>query len=88
MHKNINEDDNFQEYDIFIDVDKNDIHLITYLLEAEPHMMNIRNRQENGYLKIIGPSYFLNDSLTLIDSLKTQAFHMEVVKVEPHNGVV
>lgn len=76
------------EYDIFIDVDKNDIHLITYLLEGEAHLMSVRNRQEDGFLKIIAPKDSLDDALKLINSVKNEEVKMEVVKVEPHNGIV
>jgi len=76
------------EYDIFIDLDTNDIHLITYLLEGEAHLMSVRNRQEDGYLKIIAPKDSLDDALKLINSVKDEAIKMEVVKVEPHNGIV
>jgi hypothetical protein len=76
------------EYDIYVDIDKNDIHLITYLLEGEAHLMSVRNRQEGGFLKIITPKDSLDDALKLINSVKEQAIKMEVVKVEPHNGIV
>ena len=76
------------EYDIYVDIDKNDIHLITYLLEGEAHLMSVRNRQEDGYLKIIVPKDSLDDALKLINSVKNEAIKMEVVKVEPHNGTV
>lgn len=76
------------EYDIYVDIDKNDIHLITYLLEGEAHLMNVRNRQEDGLLKIISPKDSLDDALKLINSVKEQAIKMEVVKVEPHNGII
>ncbi|MGM0640645.1 MAG: DUF4911 domain-containing protein [Thermotogota bacterium] len=76
------------EYDIFIDLDTNDIHLITYLLEGEAHLMSVRNRQEDGYLKIISPKDSLDDALSLINSVKEEAIKMEVVKIEPHNGIV
>lgn len=77
-----------KEYDIYIDVDKKDIHLITYLLEGADHIMNVRNRQENGFFKIIIPEYFLEESLSLINSLNNQGINLEVKFVEPHNGVV
>ena len=77
-----------KEYDVYVDVEKKDIHLITYLLEGADHIMNVRNRQENGYLKIIIPVDFLDEAVTLIKSLNTQGIKTEVKGIEPHNGTV
>lgn len=75
------------EYDVYLKINKEDVHLITYLLEAEDHVMSVRNRVENGYIKIIVPGGLVDEALTLINSLKEQV-ELEVVKIEPHNGIV
>jgi hypothetical protein len=36
----------------------------------------------------MAPKDSLDDALKLINSVKEQAIKMEVVKVEPHNGIV
>ncbi len=51
-------DNSIPEFDIFIDIAEEDIHLLIYLIEAEAHIMNVRKRQKNGYFKIIVPAGF------------------------------
>ncbi|MCP5455582.1 MAG: DUF4911 domain-containing protein [Thermotogae bacterium] len=82
-----NGSENRNEYDIYIDMKQEEIHMITYLLEAEDNIMSIRKRFEDGLLKIIVPEGTKDDALILINSLK-EYVELEVVKVEPHNGTV
>lgn len=76
------------EYDIYIDIAKEDIHLLIYLVEAEAHIMNVRKKQENGYFKIIVPAGLVDEALTLLNSLKNSDIKVEVISIEPHNGII
>jgi hypothetical protein len=78
----------YPEYDIYIDIAKEDIHLLIYLIEAEAHIMNVRKKQENGYFKIIVPKDYLKESIQLLNSLKKSDMKVEVVSIEPHNGII
>jgi len=42
------------EYDILIEVAKEDVHILNYVLEVEENVMNIR-KYEDGMLRIIVP---------------------------------
>ncbi|GAB6188687.1 DUF4911 domain-containing protein [Marinitoga arctica] len=75
------------EYDIYLKVKKEDIHLVTYLLESVDNLMNVRNVVENNLMKIICPKDTLKESLMLINSLKDLT-DLEVVRVEPNDGKV
>jgi hypothetical protein len=75
------------EYDVYVKVKREYIHLVTYLLESVDNLMNVRNVVENNLMKIICPKDTLDDSLKLINSLKEMT-DLEVVKVEPNNGEV
>ncbi|SHE94750.1 protein of unknown function [Marinitoga hydrogenitolerans DSM 16785] len=75
------------EYDVYLRVKKEDIHLVTYLLESVDNLMNVRNVVEGNLMKIICPKDTLDESLTLINSLKEMT-DLEVVRVEPNNGKV
>ncbi|AEX84890.1 hypothetical protein Marpi_0447 [Marinitoga piezophila KA3] len=75
------------EYDVYVKVKKEDIHLVTYLLESVDNLMNVRNVVENNMMKIICPKDTLDESLKLINSLKEMT-DLEVVKIEPNNGEV
>ncbi len=77
-----------KEYDLYVDVNKEDIHLITYLLEGADHLMSVRKIQDNGLLKIIVPEYFLDEVVLLVKSLNSQNIRTEVISIEPHNGIV
>ncbi|WP_129409502.1 DUF4911 domain-containing protein [Marinitoga lauensis] len=75
------------EYDVYVKVKREDIHLVTYLLESVDNLMNVRNVIENNLMKIICPKDTLNESLKLINSLKEMT-DLEVVRVEPNDGKV
>ncbi|MBM7558317.1 DUF4911 domain-containing protein [Marinitoga litoralis] len=75
------------EYDIYLKVKKEDIHLVTYLLESVDNVMNVRNVVEDNMMKIICPKDTLDEALKLINSLKEMT-DLEVAKIEPNNGEV
>ncbi|HOB16755.1 MAG TPA: DUF4911 domain-containing protein [Defluviitoga sp.] len=81
-------DNSIPEFDIFIDIAEEDIHLLIYMVEAEAHIMNVRKKQKNGYFKIIVPAGFLEEALVLLNSLENSDIKLEVVGVEPHDGLI
>lgn len=81
-------DNSIPEFDIFIDIAEEDIHLLIYMVEAEAHIMNVRKKQKKGYFKIIVPAGFLEEALVLLNSLENSDIKLEVVSVEPHDGFI
>jgi hypothetical protein len=81
-------DNSIPEFDIFIEIAQEDIHLLIYLVEAEAHLMNVRKKQKNGYFKVIVPAGFLDESLILLNSLKNSDIKLEVISIEPHDGII
>jgi len=76
------------EYDLYVKIEEEDIHMINYMLEAEDNLLNVRNVDpKTGLLKIIVIDTDLNDMLRLLEYLKDD-LHLEVVKYEPSRGVL
>ena len=73
------------EYDLFVKIRKGDVHLISYILEVEDNLMNIRKMTDEGYLRIIVPKDLLNDVLELLNSLKGKV-DLEIVGYEKNTG--
>jgi len=72
------------EYDILVRIDKEDIHILNYLLEAEDHVMNIRSL-EGEYLRVIAPKDMVLDAIRLLESAKT-VVDLELVELRPNDG--
>lgn len=72
------------EYDILVRIDKEDIHILNYLLEAEDHVMNIRSL-EGKYLRVIAPKDMVLDAIRLLESAKT-VVDLELVELRPNDG--
>jgi len=77
---------NAKEYDIYLKIEKEDVHILNYILEAEDNLLNIRKFDDEGLLKIIVPADFLRDVLKLLENLKSEV-QFEVVKYESNRGV-
>ncbi|BBJ27321.1 DUF4911 domain-containing protein [Athalassotoga saccharophila] len=76
------------EYDLYVKIEEEDIHMINYMLEAEDNLLNVRNVDpKTGLLKIIVIDTDLDDMLRLLEYLKDD-LHLEVVKYEPSRGVL
>ncbi|ODN30224.1 hypothetical protein A4H02_06600 [Fervidobacterium thailandense] len=72
------------EYDILVRINKEDIHILNYLLEAEDHVMNIRSL-EGEYLRVIAPKDTVLDAIRLLESAKT-VVNLELVELRPNDG--
>ena len=74
-----------QEYDIFVLMDKTEIHSLCYIVEAEDNLMNVRHVEEDGKLKIIVPADLLDEALKMLDSIKN-FIKLEVVEIRANPG--
>lgn len=76
-----------KEFDIYLKIRKEDVHILNYILEAEDNLLNIRKFDpDNNLLKIIVPAHFISEVLKLLESLKSEV-QFEIVKYEPNRGM-
>ncbi|TYB92401.1 MAG: DUF4911 domain-containing protein [Kosmotoga sp.] len=85
MKENHNYRKNALEYDIFLNIKKEDIHVLCYIVEAEDNLMNVRHTTDDGYLKIIVPGDMLEDALNFLESIKN-VIELEVVDIRENPG--
>lgn len=72
------------EYDILVKINKEDVHILNYLLEAEDNLMNIRSF-EGEFLKVISPKDMVVDAIKLLESART-IVELEIIELKPNNG--
>ncbi len=72
------------EYDVLVKINKEDIHLVNYIIEGEDNVMNIRS-VEGEFLKIITPKDFLVDTIVLLNSLK-EFINLEIYEIRQNSG--
>lgn len=78
---------NIKEFDIYLKIEKEDVHILNYIIEAEDNMLNIRKFDSTEkLLKVIVPVDFFEDVLELLNSLKSEV-QFEIVKYEPNRGM-
>ena len=78
---------NIKEFDIYLKIEKEDVHILNYIIEAEDNMLNIRKFDSTEkLLKVIVPVDFLEDVLELLNSLKSEV-QFEIVTYEPNRGM-
>ena len=70
------------EYDIYVKVSRENVHLLNYLLEVEEHMFNIR-KYEDGVLRIITP--FPKEAIELLEGCK-EMVDLEIIDVRENPG--
>lgn len=80
----INDCADILEYDIFVKMDKEDVHILNYLLEAEDNVMNIRS-YEGEFLKVIAPKDMLVSAIRLLESVRDM-IELEIVDIKPNKG--
>ncbi len=73
-----------KEYDVYLKIDKDKIHDLSYILEVEDNLANIR-KYENGLLRIIVPEELYEDLMELLKSIKREV-PFEIEKVEVNSG--
>lgn len=72
------------ELDVLLKIEKEKVHLLSYILEAEDNLLNIR-KYEGGILRVIVPEKLLDDALKLINSLKSE-IGFEIVEIRKNSG--
>ncbi|MGC8819552.1 MAG: DUF4911 domain-containing protein [Fervidobacterium sp.] len=72
------------EYDILVDINKEDVHILNYLLEAEDNIMNIRSF-EGKFLRVIATKDTVVDAIRLLESAKSMV-KLEILQLRPNNG--
>ena len=73
-----------KEFDLYLKIDKDKIHDLSYILEVEDNLANIR-KYDNGLLRIIVPEDLYNDLMELLRGIKNIVPY-EVEKIEVNNG--
>ena len=72
------------EYDVLVEVAREDVHVLNYVLEVEENMMNIR-KYENGILRIIVPEDLKEEALRLLDGVK-EMVDLRIVSIRKNEG--
>ena len=85
MEEILRSDSDVLEYDVFVKVREEDVHVISYILEVEDNLLNIRKITDDGLLRIIVPKDLLEDVLELLNSLKDK-LDLEIVRYERNPG--
>ncbi|HCO69793.1 DUF4911 domain-containing protein [Mesotoga sp.] len=73
------------EYDLFVKIRPEDIHVLCYIAEAEDNLMNIRHVTDEGLLKIIVPADLLDEVKSFLKSIKNR-IDLEVVEIRANPG--
>lgn len=72
------------EYDIIVRIDKEDVHVLNYLLEGEDNVMNIR-AFEGEFLRVIATKDTVLDAVRLLESARSYV-QLELVELRPNDG--
>ena len=72
------------EYDILIEVAKEDVHILNYVLEVEENVMNIR-KYEDGILRIIVPEDLREEALKLLEGVR-EIVDLKIVSIRKNEG--
>ncbi len=72
------------EYDIIVKMERENVHMLNYILEAEDNIMNIRSF-EGDYLRVIATKDTVIDAIKLLESVK-EYIDLEIVELRPNNG--
>ncbi len=73
-----------KEYDVYLRIEKEKIHDLSYILEVEDNLANIR-KFENGLVRIIVPADLKEDLFELLDGIR-EMVPFQVEKVEVNRG--
>lgn len=74
-----------REYDLFVRIKPEDIHVLCYIAEAEDNLLNIRHITDEGLLKIIVPADLLEEAENFLESIKNK-IELEVVEIRGNPG--
>ena len=72
------------EYDVYLRIDRERVHDLSYIVEVEDNLVNIR-KYENGLLRLIVPADLKEDLLDLLEGVKS-VVPLEVERIEVNPG--
>ncbi|MGJ8454107.1 DUF4911 domain-containing protein [Pseudothermotoga sp. U03pept] len=72
------------EYDLYLRINKEDVHKLGYILEAEDNLVNLR-KYEDGLLRILVPGDLLEDLLSFLETVKDH-IDFEIVSCKKNDG--
>ena len=73
-----------KEFDIYLKIEKEKIHDLSYIVEVEDNLVNIR-KYENGLLRLIVPFDLKDDLLELLEGVRG-VVPFEITKIEVNPG--
>ncbi len=73
-----------KEFDVYLKIDKEKIHDLSYIVEVEDNLVNIR-KYEDGLLRLIVPSDLKDDLLELLEGVR-KVVPFEIAKIEVNPG--
>jgi len=74
------------EYDVYLKMDSNDVHTLSYILEVEDNLLNMR-KYENGVLRILVPAGLLDELLNFLQNVKDYV-KFELLDVRLNRGTI
>ncbi|WP_448523305.1 DUF4911 domain-containing protein [Pseudothermotoga sp.] len=74
------------EYDVYLKMDSNDVHTLSYILEVEDNLLNMR-KYENGVLRILVPADLLDELLNFLQNVKDYV-KFELLNVRLNRGTI
>ena len=72
------------EYDVYIKIDREKVHDLSYIIEVEDNLTNVR-KYENGLLRLIVPADLKDDLLQLLEGVK-EMVPLEIERIEVNPG--
>ena len=72
------------EYDVYVRIDKEKVHDLSYIIEVEDNLTNVR-KYENGLLRLIVPADLKDDLLELLEGVK-EMVPLEIERIEVNPG--
>lgn len=74
------------EYDVYLKINSEDVHTLSYILEVEDNLLNMRKYQ-NGLLRILVPADLLDELLSFLQNVKGYV-KFELVDVRLNRGTI
>jgi len=74
------------EYDVYLKMDSNDVHTLSYILEVEDNLLNMR-KYENGVLRMLVPADLLDELLNFLQNVKDYV-KFELLDVRLNRGTI
>lgn len=72
------------EYDVYLKISSDDVHTLSYILEVEDNLLNMRKYQD-GLLRILVPADLIDELLGFLQSVRNYV-SFELVNVRLNHG--